>query len=126
MTDAKQTLSDPRGRAVAILENVDQGATAKRDLVEIGINDGDIQIINGHQGADSIDDSAKWFADTDELLEHYKQQLRSGATLISVPVENQHQLKEIQEIFYEAGARTMTNFGTFLTKTVELEHPEVD
>lgn len=126
MTDARQTLIDPRGRAVAVLENVDQGTTAKRDLIDIGINGGDIQIINGPKGADSIDDSAKWFADTDELLEHYKQQLRSGATLISVPVEDQDQLKEIQEIFYESGARTMTNFGTFLTKTVDLERPEVD
>ena len=124
MVNDNQTLNDPRGRVVAVMDQHDQGTAAKKALVEIGLQPDEIQIIDGRTEAASIDDSAKWFADTDELLERYKQKLAAGATLISAPVNDESQLKEIQGIFYAAGAHSMTKFGTLVTRTVDLDHPE--
>ena len=121
MTDINESLSDPRGRAIAVMERHEQGEEAKKALVAIGVKADEIHVIDGQTNAAMIDDSAKWFADTDELLHSFKQKLETGATLVSTPVMNDQQLKEIQAIFYASGAHSMTNFGTILTRTVDLD-----
>lgn len=125
MSDYQKTLSDPRGRAVAVLQSAEQAEKAKTSLLEMGISEDEIQIVNGSENAKLVDDSAKWFADTDEDLERYKRKLLAGETLISVPIQKDDDLKQIQSILYESGARTMTNFGTLVTKTIDLEQSDV-
>lgn len=128
MNNSAEVFSNPGGRAIAVLDSIQQAEEAKQGLSQIGLEVDEIHLLNGKDNADSIDASAKWFADTDDLLERYQRKLEMGKTLISAPVENNDQLKQIQAIYYAAGAETMTNFGSAVTRTIDLsdlenEHP---
>ncbi|QDT32129.1 hypothetical protein [Thalassoglobus polymorphus] len=124
MSDETKSIDHPSGRAIAVLDSVEQGNAAKKALIQIGVKADEIYVLSASDEAADIDTSADWFADTDELVEQYQKKLAAGATLISAPVKNTTQLKEVQSIYYSAGAHMMTHFGTFVTRSVDLDQPE--
>lgn len=124
MSNETQTLSSPGGRAIAVFDSSDAGEVARHALIENGVDQAEIYVLSGPDAADDVDTSAKWFADTDDLLERYQEKLRTGSTLVSAPVDDN--LKEIQTIYHKAGAHSMTNFGSLVTRTINLDQPQTE
>jgi len=111
---------DPRGRAVAAFDERGEAEEARQLLAKEGFSDDDIRILHGQGDAREIDTSAKWFADTDEEITMFKHKLEVGKSLVSVPVEDHDTLKKIQGIYQQCGARMMTHFGQWVTRSKKL------
>lgn len=126
MSHSTEVFSNPSGRAVAVMDSLGQARDAKEALSQIGLDVDEIQLLDGENNADEIDSSARWFADTDDLLERYQRKLEEGNALISAPVTDQDQLKQVEKIYYTAGASTMTHFGNLVTRTVDLESVDAE
>lgn len=84
----EQILDDSRNHVVCVFEDRKQAEKARKQLSELGIPDGEIRQAQGDDDAQEVDTSPKWFADTDEDIQRYREQLKIGNTVISVPVSD--------------------------------------
>lgn len=109
-------MEDPTNRIVAVFANKEFADAARNDLSDYGIQERQIRILEGKGEADEVDTSAKWFADTDEEMEQFQQQLLAGNTVISVPAKDKASREEIHEILKRHDAYRVTHFGRWVTE----------
>lgn len=117
MAQQQPIFEQPTGRAAALFENKENALSAKEELQKLIQRDQEIYEAHGGDDAGEVDDSARWFADTDEHVELYKRRIKSGASAISAPAENDEALEKIESIFKKHGADLITQFGEIVTKT---------
>lgn len=120
MAESKR-YTDPTGRAVAVFKNLAAAESARGALVEFGFADEAVHLLHGESDAQEVDDSAKWFADTDEEIHEYRADLEAGRALISVPADSRKHAAEIHDVFAGANAVRMTYFGRWVTESVNIE-----
>lgn len=112
---------EPTGRAVGIFRSHAEAEAARAALIDEGRDPKDVYILYGDVDAARLDESAKWFADTDETMKRLKRNLENGHTLISAGAENDEALDAIRNIYTRTGAWKMTHFGTWMTQSEDLE-----
>lgn len=113
-------LDAPKGRAAALFGSKELAESAKAALIDQGFQADDINTAHGPADAQQLDDSARWFADTDDHIEMYKDQLGMGGSALTVPVEGEKQIAQVRDVFRANGASMMTHFGGLVTKSEAL------
>ncbi|MCA9198266.1 MAG: hypothetical protein KDA87_12040 [Planctomycetales bacterium] len=111
-------LDDPANRVVCTFDNRQQAEDAKAALADFGISGHRIRVLNGEDGADEVDTSAKWFADTDKEIKKYTRELHAGNTVISIPVKDCDCREEVNRIVQNFDARHITHFGEWITEVM--------
>ncbi len=111
----QDVMEDPTNRIVAVFANKDFANAARNDLSDYGIKERQIRILEGEE---EVDTSAKWFADTDEEMEQFQQQLLAGNTVISVPAKDKAAREEIHDILKRHEAYRVTHFGRWVTEVM--------
>lgn len=118
MSDQSNTINDPTNRIVAVLEKESSADAARRDIADYGIAGDSIRTFQGGSDAEGVDTSAKWFADTDDEMEHFQQQLRSGNIVISIPVSDEKCRDAVHKILKRHNAFRITHFGKWVTEVM--------
>jgi trans-aconitate methyltransferase len=111
-------LEDPTNRIVCVFDSQDNADAACEELTKIGIKNEQVRRFRGAEDAENVDSSAKWFADTDKLIKRYKQQLRLGSIVISVPVKDSDDRDRLHALLNRCDARLITHFGEWITEVM--------
>ncbi len=119
-TSTTDPLQDPSGHAVAVFKVYEYARKAVELLAAVGFEAEKIGLFQGSADADRVDDSHKWFADTDDDIRVYKTKLENGQTVVSVPIENSQELQQAEETFTSLNADMMTHFGKWMTVSKDL------
>jgi hypothetical protein len=118
MTDT-HLLEDPTNRIVAVFDDRDRWERARQDLVQAGLPDLRIRVMQGHKDASRVDTSAKWFADTDEEIARYQRELEAGNVVIAVPAQDPAVREQLHGILKRHNARWITHFGQWITEAMK-------
>ena len=110
--------SDPTNRVVCVFDEYGDAVTAKTELIELGFQRRYLHILHGPDAAKEIDRSAKWFADTDLELKDFERELRSGKTVVSVPVDDSKEREQVHIVLKKRHARHITHFGEWVTEVL--------
>lgn len=122
MSEDEGKLEDPRNRIVAVFENSDDAHNAVLEFVDqCKVPKSEIRLLQGADDTDEVETSAQWFADKHIDLERYRQRLAMGATVISVPVEDQKEVDRFTKVLEKHHSDMMTHFGTWETRTDSLD-----
>lgn len=116
-----QLMDQPEGKVAALFSSKADAEAACAALVDAGHNADSINQAHGTAGAEQLDDSARWFADTDDHIEIYKDHLAKGSSAIAVPVDGEEQVDRAREIFRQHHASMMTHFGGVVTTSESLK-----
>jgi hypothetical protein len=118
MTDEKK-YDDPTNRVVCVFDDYSSAVDAKAAFIQFGFEQRQVHLLDGKRDASAIDTSAKWFADTDVDLKKFAQELRSGSSIISVPVRDCDCREGVNDLLKRHGARDITHFGEWLTEVMK-------
>ncbi len=118
MSDSHDVMNDPTNRIVAVLDNSDAADAARSELTDYGIDEARIKTFEGSHDADSIDTSAKWFADTDVDMQRIQEQLLLGNAVLSVPVDGKEVSEAVHKILKRHNATHITHFGKWVTEVL--------
>jgi len=114
----KPLTNNPSNRIVCVFDNREAVDAAKRDLMEYGISNDRIRVSEGKEAAENVDASTQWFADTDEQMDHIRQQLLAGNVLMSIPIEGEEARDAVYDILKQHQAFRITHFGDWVTKVL--------
>lgn len=112
----KPLLTDPTNRVVAVFDDQSDAQRARDELAGSESPAEKVQLLAGQDAADRLDTSPKWFADTDEELERYEQELRGGKTVISVAIADSADREQVHAVLTRYNARLVTHFGEWITE----------
>lgn len=115
----ERLLEDPINRVVAVFDNEQNLESARHDLLKEGITAEQIRVMQGEQDAKRVDTSTKWFADTDEEIQRYQDELRAGSTVVSLPVTDEVGREKLHSILKRNEARLITHFGQWVTEMMK-------
>ncbi|MEX0791803.1 MAG: hypothetical protein WD045_01610 [Pirellulaceae bacterium] len=118
----KGKLENPTNRIVAVFDHSGDAHNAVVEFVdEFKVPRMEIYLLHEGEQTEEVETSAKWFADNDIDLERYRHRLATGATVISVPVEDEKKVDQLTKVLEKHHADMMTHFGTWETRTDTLE-----
>ena len=117
MTDERK-LVNPTNRVVCVFDEHHKAVEAKDALVKEGFTDDDLRLLHGELSASQVDTSAKWFADTDEEIEKFQQELRAGNSTLSIPVQDSECREQLHALLKSHDARRVTHFGEWVTEVM--------
>ena len=107
----------PSNRVVCVFDERSSAVQAKAALIEFGYSSEQVRTFD-EKAASDIDRSAKWFADTDVQMKKFERELRSGATIVSLPVNDGECREEVHRILSAHDARHVTHFGEWITEVM--------
>lgn len=116
MTNEEHLLEDPRNHVVCVFDDRKQADQACQELAEMGVPDGQIQEAQGEEAAQDVDASPKWFADTDDEIRRFKEELKLGNTVLSVPIAEKQSREKVHAVLKRRDARYITHFGEWVTE----------
>ncbi len=114
----KPLTDNPTNHIVCVFDNREAADAARRDIVEYGIDENQIRVSQGKDAAEQVDTSAKWFADTDDEMEHIQQQLLAGKVALSIPIEGEKSRNAVHDILKRHQAFRITHFGKWVTEVL--------
>jgi len=122
MSEDEGKLENPTNRIVAVFESSDDAHKAVLEFVDqLNVPRAEIYLLKGKSETEEVETSAKWFADNDIDLERYRHRLATGATVISIPVEDEKEVDRFTKVLEKHHSDMMTHFGTWETRTDSLD-----
>ena len=112
----KVLLNDPTNRVVAVFDEERDAQQARTELASEKSPAEKVQLLAGKEATEQIDTSAKWFADTDEELKRYEDELRAGNTVLSVAISDSSDREAVHTVLTRHNARLVTHFGEWITE----------
>ena len=112
----EEIINESSDFAIAAFATADAANVAKQTLVGAGVKNVEVSV--GEDATKRIDSRAKWFADTDEILQGYKNKLRDGYALLTVDIPDQETRQMVDEAV-RGSAEVITHFGQWVTETMK-------
>ena len=110
-------LDDPTHHIVAMFGSEQQAREALATIIALGLAASNAVILNADSSPTEIDTSAKWFADTDQVLQRFQEAIRANKTVLYVPEPDADRRDEMVTSLKASGAELVTHFGQWLTES---------
>ena len=110
-------LNDPANHVIATFIDRTSANAALAELKQRDMAPADAVLLVEESAAEDIDASARWFADTDELVKRYQEDLRMGKCVLCLPEPDENRRVDLIEVLKAHGANLVTHSGQWLTES---------